>query len=90
LVKVFRLLFVFSTLGSKGGYFFFLAPPPPGDGGGGGQKYGQITGRGEKLLKGAPHSYNKNFSWGKNINQEGGGGKNMNFKFNIHPCIHKQ
>ena len=27
------------------------------------------------------------FSWGKNIYQEGGGGvKNINFKFNIHPC----
>ena len=25
------------------------------------------------------------FSCGKNINQERGGGKNMNFKFNIHP-----
>ena len=25
------------------------------------------------------------FSWVKNINQ-GGGGKNMNFKFNIQPC----
>ena len=27
-----------------------------------------------------------NFSWGININEEGGGSKNMNFKFNIHPC----
>ena len=27
------------------------------------------------------------FIWGKNINQEGGGGKNMIFKFNIHPCV---
>ena len=26
-----------------------------------------------------------NLGWGKNINQEGGGDKNMNFKFNIHP-----
>ena len=29
-----------------------------------------------------------NFIWGKNINQEvGGGGRNMNFKINIHPYV---
>ena len=27
-----------------------------------------------------------NFSWGKNINQNSGGGQNMNLKFYIHPC----
>ena len=26
-----------------------------------------------------------NFFWGKNMNQERGGGQNMNSKFNIHP-----
>ena len=30
--------------------------------------------------------FKTNFIWGKNMNQEGGGGKNMNFKFNIYPC----
>ena len=28
-----------------------------------------------------------NFIWGNNINKEGGGGKDMNYKLNIHHCV---
>ena len=41
-----------------------------------------------KWQKKAEHFYTHlilNLIWGKNINQKRGGGKNMNFKFNIHP-----
>ena len=44
----------------------------------------------EKCLQffacGAHHLIIRNSIWGQNILQEGRGG-NMNFKFNIHPCL---
>ena len=41
-----------------------------------------------KLPKnGAHHLIIRNFILGKNINQEGVRGKNMNLKFNIHSCV---
>ena len=35
---------------------------------------------------GAHHINIINFIWGKNPNQEGGGGEKMKFKLNKHPC----
>ena len=67
------------------GCILFCLPPPPGVG----QRYDQIICWGKNYLKGtkkghAPPTYNE-FHLGKNMTQERGRGKNMHFKFNIHP-----
>ena len=68
------------------GVYFSVCPPPCT----GGAKYAQITRWGKNayfIMRGVPHHYNK-FCLGKKCQARRGGGKNMDLKFNIHPCKH--